>query len=141
MKYVKIYENFLEDYRSKVDQLELEYKEKIDKSLISTLDKLYQLAVKNDDDIKLENDSNIFIDRKYLERSDSVVSIYSKSYNNDWYVFEKNTSNEWWIVGTSDNSDKNLEDESIYKKTYYIENLMKNFSSILNKDMFLQINK
>ena len=162
MKYLKLFESFTSEYRSKFDQLENQYKEKIDKSIISILEKLY-------DYIKKEGVDEIIIEPKLNGNGEVIGNLTAILTNHDWmelgnngmcsivskrsdsnafsFIFEKHKDGYWVVlyddeIYREDDSPVNIVDGvKTYRKTQYIDNLLKNFSRILNKDIFLQLNK
>lgn len=162
MKHLKLFESFTSDYRSKFDQLENQYKEKIDKSIISILEKLYDYIKKEGvDEIIIEPNLNgngevigvltaILTNHEWMELGNNgMCSIVSKRSDSNAFsfIFEKHKDGYWVVlyddeIYSEDGSPVNIVDGvETYRKTQYIDNLLKNFSRILNKDIFVQLNK
>ena len=141
MKYIKIYESFWEDYRTKSTELETEYSGKIEKALISLLDKLESIVSK-------ENNGIIEIGETYLvyggdpneyELHGSITSIYIDPDGVKVTPhFEK--SNGIWYLIEHDITTK-LTDLTTFDKTLYIDVILKNASELLNRDIILKLNK
>lgn len=148
MKYLKIYETYWEDYRIKKDNLENEYRPKIEGSLIHLLDRLEKIKEKYDDesypnqiiDLTIGDGTFITNDENLFETSDAEISIYSKIFKSDWLIFEKSHEGEWGVI-YMEQPYTLIKHCSTYDLSNCIDNLLKNFSGILNKDVFFKINK
>lgn len=126
MKYIKVFENYFDDYQREFKKLEDKYKDKINKSLLSLLNKLSNLEHKD-----------IIKGARYYEQADTVLAI---SCNNK--VIEMADDDHWTYIDYQNNgSICPIDDLTTLEKVKLIKELIEKFSFILNKEVIKKMNK